>query len=379
LLLPALADDTTSLLRSFLPAHASVSNPVDMIASATPDQYERALEAVLADDAVDSVLVIFIPPLVTKTEDVAAAVRRAAGRHPVKPVVGIFMSAKGAATLVAPIPCYQFPEAAAVALARAAEYGAWRDQPPSPVPEFTDVDRDRVRRVVDLALERGGGWLTPHESQQMLRGIGIGAAAQEVVTSEHDAVAAAARLGYPVVIKAVGATIIHKTELGAVIVGVKDEAAVRAAWKDLSARLGDSMTAALVQEMVAGGVEMLAGVVQDPTFGPVVACATGGTRAELFADGQFRLHPLTEADAAEMVDQLRGAALLRGYRGAPPADESALADALLRLSTLVGLCPEIQELDINPLLVMPRGVCAVDARIRVDRARAPIGSGRVRY
>ena len=191
--------------------------------------------------------------------------------------------------------------------------------------------------------------------------------------------AAAATLRYPVVIKAVGATIIHKTELGAVIVGVKDEAGVRAAWRDLSSRLGGQMSGGLIQEMVTGGVEMLVGAVEDPTFGPVVACATGGTQAELFADSQFRLHPLTEADATEMVNGLRGAALLRGYRGAPPADERALTDALMRLSTLVGWCPEIQELDINPLLVLPTGVRAVDARIRIDWPHVPVGSDRVRY
>jgi acyl-CoA synthetase (NDP forming) len=140
------------------------------------------------------------------------------------------------------------------------------------------------------------------------------------------------------------------------------------------------MTGALVQEMVGGGgVEMLAGVVEDPTFGPVLACATGGTRAELFADGQFRLHPLTEADAADMVSGLRGAALLRGFRGAAPADEGALANALLRLSLLVGWCPEIQELDINPLLVLAKGVRAVDARISVGQPRARPGAGRVSY
>lgn len=377
--LPALSDETTTALRSFLASEASVANPVDMIASASPEQYERALKTVLADDAIDSVLVIFIPPLITKLEDVAAAVRRAAEHQGDKPVIGIFMSAKGAASIVAPIPCYQFPEAAAVALARAAEYGSWREQPPSPVRTFDDVNHDRVRAVIDGAMARGGGWLTPTESQQILRAIGIGAAAQEIVTTEDAAVAAAAKLGYPVVIKAVGAKIIHKTELGAVIVGVKDEDGVRAAWRDLSSRLGESMSGGLIQEMVTGGVEMLAGVVEDPTFGPVIACATGGTRAELFADGQFRLHPLTESDAAEMVNGLRGAALLRGYRGATPADETALADSLMRLSTLVGWCPEIQELDINPLLVLPKGVRAVDARIRVDRAHPPAGSTRVRY
>ena len=156
-------------------------------------------------------------------------------------------------------------------------------------------------------------------------------------------------------------------------------AAVRDAWRDLSTRLGAMMTGALVQEMVTGGVEMLVGAVEDPTFGPLLACATGGTRAELLADSQFRLHPLTEADAVAMVSGLRGAALLRGYRGSPPADEPALRDALLRLSTLVGWCPEIQELDINPLVVLRKGVRALDSRIRVDNPRARAGTRRVSY
>jgi hypothetical protein len=139
------------------------------------------------------------------------------------------------------------------------------------------------------------------------------------------------------------------------------------------------MTGGLVQEMVTGGVEMLLGMVLDPTFGPVMACATGGTQAELFADGQFRLHPLTDADADAMVNGLRGAALLRGYRGARPADEAALKTALLRLSALIGWCPEIQELDLNPVLVLPKGIRAVDARIRIGMPPAQASQGRVTY
>lgn len=379
LALPPLSDATTRELRSFLAAEASVANPVDMIASATPEQYDKALTAILADEAIDSALVIFIPPLASRTEDVGAAVRRAASTRPDKTVAGIFMSAKGAPPAVAPIPSYQFPEAAAVALARAAEYGVWRAQPPSVTPEFADAREDVARDVVDQAMARGGGWLTPSESQALLTALGIGTAAQRVAATEDEAVQAAAALGYPVVLKAVGARIVHKTELKAVVVNVKDEAGVRAVWQDLSSRLGDMMTGVLVQEMIRGGVEMLVGVVDDATFGPVLACATGGTSAELFADGQFRLHPLTDTDAKAMIEGLRGVSLLRGYRGAPPADEAALRDALLRLSTLVGWCPEIQELDINPLLVMPSGVRAVDARIRVDRPQVRAASRRVTY
>ena len=377
--LPALAEHTITELRSFLAPEASVANPVDMIASASPEQYERALAILLADPGVDSVLAIFIPPLVTKAEDVAAAVKRAVSAQADKPVLGIFMSTRGAPPALAPIPCFRFPEAAAVALARASAYGAWRNQPPSGVPDFPDADHDTVRSIIDTALDRGGGWLTPAESQALLSAVRIGVTAQRIVSSEDEAVRAADEMGYPVVLKAVGARIVHKTELRAVIVGLDDASAVREAWRDLRGRLSDMMTGALVQEMVTGGVEMLVGAVEDPTFGPVLACATGGTRAELLADSQFRLHPLTEDDASAMIEGLRGSALLRGYRGAAPADERALREALLRLSLLVGWCPEIQELDINPLVVLPHGLRAVDTRVRVDRPHPPVASRRVSY
>jgi acetyl coenzyme A synthetase (ADP forming)-like protein len=379
LTLPALSEASVATLRKLLPAAAAIGNPVDMIASATPDQYEWALATLLDDERVDSALVIFIPPLVTKGEDVAAAIRRVAKARPDKPVLAIFMSAQSAATLLDPIPCFSFPEAAAVALARASAYSAWRHQPEGAVPDVGDVDRDKVRAIVERVLTAGGGWLTPDDAQDLLNAVGIPAAESCSVTSEDAAVAAAERIGYPVVLKATGPKILHKTDVGGIRLNLPTAADVRAAWRDLTRRLGDSMTAALVQEMVPGGVEMLAGAVEDPTFGPVLACGTGGTLAELLADMQFRLHPLTELEAASMIDGLRGARLLRGFRGAAPADEGALRDALLRLSALVDICPEIQELDVNPLVVLTRGVRALDVRIRIERPKPRPASRRVSY
>jgi acetyl coenzyme A synthetase (ADP forming)-like protein len=377
--LPALADETAAELRSFLPAEASVANPVDMIASASAASFERALTALLRDDSVDSALVIFIPPLVTRPEDVAEALRRAAATNPAKPVLAIFMSAKTAAPMLAPIPCFRFPEAAAAALARAVTYGEWLATPESSAPACAGASRTAARRVVDAAIGRGGGWLAAPEAQALLDAMRIPSAKSRLVETEDAAAAAAGTLGFPVVIKAVGPRILHKTELGAVLVDLADEEAVRRAWQDLSHRLADMMTGALVQEMVTGGVEMLVGALEDPTFGPVIACATGGTRAELLGDSQFRLPPLSDADAAAMISSLRGAELLRGYRGAPPADETALKDVLLRVSTLIEWCPEIRELDLNPVLVLPRGARAVDARVRVERPRPPAGTRRIAY
>jgi acyl-CoA synthetase (NDP forming) len=181
------------------------------------------------------------------------------------------------------------------------------------------------------------------------------------------------------VIKGLGATILHKTERGAVHVGIADETALREAVADLSRRLSGEIDSLLVQRMVPRGVEMLVGALQDPTFGPLVVCGAGGTLVDLLADTAFRLNPLAVEDAAEMIEELRVTPLLRGYRGAAPADEAALRDVLLRVSTLLEICPEIQELDCNPLTVLPDGACAVDVRVRVERAAPRPGARRVQY
>ena len=367
--LPPLSASSIAQLRAFLPDAASVGNPVDMLASATAAHYERALGIVLEDDQIDSVLVIFIPPLVTKESDVAQAIRRAAAAHPGKTIAAIVMSAKGAPPELAPIPCFVFPEAAAVALARAAEHGEWLRRPQGATPAFADVDRAAVRAIIDEALARGSGWLTPDEGQALLTRVGIPVAAGQTVCREEDAVAAAARLGYPVVLKAAGPEILHKSDVGGVAIGLETDTDVLDAWRDMKERLGARMESAFVQTMAAGGVEMLIGASDDPTFGPVLACALGGTLAELLADSQFRLHPITDDEAVSMIDGLRGARLLRGYRGAPVADETALRDALLRLSALIEMCPEIRELDVNPLRVFPRGASALDVRVRIERTQ----------
>jgi acetyl coenzyme A synthetase (ADP forming)-like protein len=379
LALPPLSDATVQALRAFLPGEASVANPIDMIASATAEQYERALALLLADEAIDSVLVIFIPPLVTRLEDVAAAVRRVAARAAGKPVLGVFMSAQGASALVAPVPCFRFPEAAALALARVASYGAWRAGKESVPPAFPEAERDAAREIVAGALRRGGGWMTAAEVQALLAALRIPAARAEAAATEEAAVGAAAAIGFPVALKGFGPDLVHKTEAGAVKLRLGDAEAVRAAWRDLRSRLGPRMTGGLVQEMVQGGVEMLTGAVEDETFGPVVACASGGTLTEILADAQFRLHPVGAADAQEMIAALRGAPLLRGARGAPPADEGALVDVLLRLSALVGDCPEVREIEINPLVVLPRGARALDARVRVAAPRPAPPDRRIRY
>ena len=289
------------------------------------------------------------------------------------------MSAEPALPLLTPVPCFRFPEAAASALARAARYAEWRRQPAGHVRTFEDFDRSGARAIVEAALPCGDAWLAPDAAAALLSAAGIPPAPGRVVVTEADALAAADRIGYPVVLKASGPTILHKTELAAVRLNLASAHEVRAAWQELHSRLGDRMTGGLIQKMITGGVEMLIGAVDDPTFGPVIACATGGTLTELLADSQVRVHPLTEIDAAEMINGLRGAALLRGYRGRPAADEGAFKEALLRLSALIDVCPEIRELDVNPLLVLTTGVAALDVRVRVAPMAAPPPTRRVSY
>lgn len=368
-----LSAETKTELQSFLPAAASVSNPVDMLASASPDQYRRALRLLLDDDRVDIVVVIFIPPLVTNADHVAAAIAEAASGGADKPVAGVFMRSQAAPAALAAVPCFGFPEPAAIALARVAKYGEWRRRRPGPVSPLRDLQPALARLIVESAMQRGGGWLTPVEANALMAAVGISTPRSHLAASVDAAVEAAMDLGFPVAVKAVGAALLHKTEHGAIRLNLDHKAAAKAAACELTAALGDRMDGLLVQRMVKGGAEMMIGAINDPTFGHVIVCGSGGVLVDLLADSACRLHPVTDQDAVEMVEGLKGVRLLRGFRGGATADEAAFRDAILRVSALVGLCPEIQELDLNPLMVLPEGASAVDVRVRVGVAPQPRG------
>ena len=377
--LPALSDATVTELRSFLPAAASVANPVDMLASAPPEHYRRAVRALLADERVDSLIVIFIPPLVTAPDEVAGAIVDGTGGAGGKPVLANFMRAEGAPAILGTIPSFAFPEAAATALARVTRYGEWKAREPGTIPNFEDISADRAKAVVSRALARGGGWLSPVEIQDLFDAARIRIAPTRLVTSQSDAQRAAAEIGFPVVLKAVGPAILHKTEVDGVALNLTDEEELRVAFSAISDRLQKQMTGAMVQQMVPGGVEVVVGATLDPTFGPLVLYGTGGILVELLKDVAFRIHPLTDADAEEMINEVKGSAMLRGWRGAPPADEAALRDIILRISALLTACPEICEMDVNPIKVLQRGAIVVDARVRVDRLPPRAPSRRIAY
>ena len=377
--LTSLSEATRARLRSFLPAAASVANPVDMLASAPAEHYSRAMAIILEDDQVDSVIAIFIPPLVTDPGEVAKAIAQSARAGHGKPVLGVFMRADGAPAALSPIPSYAFPESAALALARVTQYGRWRTRPVEAPPDLARFDRAQIRAVVDKVLRRGGGWTTPDEAATLLAAAGIDCAIGRVAAGLEDALAAASTIGYPLALKALGPTLLHKTERRAVSLNIAHPEDLRAAYADFGRRFSDEMTSVLVQQMVQPGVEMIVGALQDPLFGPLVACGTGGVLVDLLGDTTFRLHPLSEPDAREMLDELKGSRLLRGYRGAPPANEAALRDTLLRVSALVTVAPEVHELDVNPVIVTGARACAADVRIRIGDRPLPRSGRRVEY
>jgi acyl-CoA synthetase (NDP forming) len=266
---------------------------------------------------------------------------------------------------------YASPEPAVRALEHAARHAAWRARPPGAVPTLDAIQTGAARSLVqrELAARPAGGWLGYGEAAQLLASYGIALARGEAVASADAACAAAEKLGFPVVLKAAMPDLVHKTEAGGVALGLADLGAMRAAWQRMQQRLGAPLRA-LVQEHVATGVETIVGVVQDASFGPLVMFGLGGVATEVLGDRAFRILPLTDLDARELIDEIRGAPLLRGYRGAPDANTQALAELLLRVARLADDVPEIWELELNPVCATPERALPVDVRVRIAPAPA---------
>ena len=376
--LPDLAPETVARLAPLFPAEASIRNPLDMIASATPQGYRAALGALLEDPGVDAALAIFVPPLGVTQGDVSLAIASVAEEHPAKTVFGVLMGYRGLpqgkATLhEAGIPAYIFPESAARALAAMCRWREWCERPGSPV-ETLPVDTGRARRVVDAAAAAGQRRLAEDEALELLAAYGIGIARGELATTAEQAVAHAERMGYPVVLKIVAPSIIHKTEVGGVRVNLGEESEVRRAFEQIvqgarSAQPGAIITGVLVQPMVQNGRELIVGMTRDPVFGPLVMFGLGGILVEILRDVSFRIAPFGRGEARRMMGEIRGARLLDAVRGAPAADRGALEDVLLRVSRLAIDYPEITELDVNPLMAMPSGAVAADARVMLAPRR----------
>ncbi len=370
-----ITDATKEKLRSFLPSAASVKNPIDMIASAPIEHYKETLKTVIADENVDMIITIYLPFLGLKDIDVAKALMEIKAEHPEKPVIGVFMTKSEFFTTLADMdvnmPFFMYAEEAADGLNRLNQQRLWMERPEGQIKTF-DVDKARAAEIIKGSLAEGRAQLTTRESIDVLDAYGIRVCKSGFATNEEEAISIGNSIGYPVVMKMTSKTTSHKTDVGGVRVNIQSEEQLRAEYKDLISKLEergllDGLEGVIIQEMVKGNREMVCGIATDPQYGPMMMFGLGGVFIEVMKDVTFRIAPLTDIDAKEMIKSVKAYKLLEGARGTTPAQMEQIEETLLRLSQLVNDFKFIDELDINPLLISEKtgeGI-AVDGRIKV--------------
>lgn len=373
LLVPDLRESTKRALSEATQAVAA-SNPADLGAAATADRIAAGTRVLLASGEVDAVLVVFAA---TRAGDVGA-VYDAIGEAVAGAKVPVLMNCLGAPQasprLTVPgareVPVFAFPETAMRALGRVVRYAEWRERPQGVVPELAGIDGRTVRAIIRdfLADVPQGDWLPGPAAARLLSAAGIAVLPVVAATKAHDVVAAAARCGYPVVLKTAAPGVVHKSDTGGVRLGITDRHELTTAYEAMTAATGDPRV--VVQAMAPAGVELVAGVLRDDLFGPVLMAGAGGVLTDLMADRSWRSLPLTDLDATDLLRSMRCAPLLTGYRGQPAVDERAVLDVLHRIAHLAEIAPEIAELDVNPLVAAPGGAFAVDVKVRLAPAHA---------
>jgi len=373
LVLAQLQPETEAALKQFLPAAANIHNPVDVLGDARADRYAAALETVLKDPGVDGVLVILTPQTSTEIEGTAEAVARISHQAS-KPVFGCWMGEKeafkGTKVLVKNhVPNYPFPEPAVATLGAMRKYYSWLQQPEVEIENYA-VDKGAVAKLFEDVRQDGRHTIGDTEAQAILQVYGITTPRSKVAPTPDEAVAHCREIGYPVVMKIASPDILHKSDVGGIIVGVKSDKEARQAFDTLiqrakAAKPEATIWGAQIQEMVTNAREVIIGMNRDPQFGALVMFGLGGIYVEVLKDVTFRVAPMSRLQARQMVEAIRTYQLLAGVRGQAPSDVEAIVDTILRISQLVMDFPEIAELDINPLLVREKdkGAVAVDMRL----------------
>jgi len=382
LVVPALAEETVRQLKSILPTRANLSNPIDTSPEFSIEQYRDALKLLLEDDNIDIVVAIFIPPILRLTEEFAAIIKEVAPgfRQKGKPLITSFLGLRGPRIELGSkekgyVPSFAFPESTAGALSRALEFSQRLKKPVGKIPEFADINKEKAAGIIKSALEKSGRpqvWLDAESILGLLDCYGIKFVTLKLAKTPVEAAAAAEEIGCPVAVKILTTTIAQKTDVEGVILDCRAGDEVEKAFIRIAEnmeRIGkrNEMDGVIVQEMVQGGVEVIVGVTQHPSFGPLIMFGLGGVYVELFKDVTFSIHPLTDIDAHEMVRSVKAYQLLEGWRGSKRADIESIEELILRISAMVEDNPQILEMDLNPVKVLPEGdaYLVVDGRILV--------------
>lgn len=371
----ALSKNTIDYLRSSLPAMANVYNPVDVLGDAGADRYKLAIEKVVEDPNVDTVLVILTPQAMTEIEKTAEVIAEVSDQTD-KTIVASFMGGKRIETAFKimcqrNVPNYPFPERAVSAIEAMYQYTLWQKKP-IPSIQRIEVEKEKVSSLFKKVRQAGHQHLSEEEAKYAISVYGFKVPKGILAASEAEAVKAAKEIGYPVVIKISSPDILHKSDIGGVVVGIKDAEELQRSFREVIQRAhrlmpGADIKGILVQQMVTGGKEVILGMSRDPQFGPLLMFGLGGIYIEVLKDVTFRIAPVGLDDAKEMIQEIRSFPLLKGVRGEKPVDMDAIVDTILKLSQMVIDFPEIMEMDINPLRVFPQGegAIAIDARLTI--------------
>lgn len=367
-----LSQEIAEDLKHHLPPFAHVGNPIDVLGDAPPERYESAIHAALDDDQIDAIITILTPQAMTRPVETAHAIINSYRGN--KPVLAAFMGARGVtgarhAFVAADVPDYATPDRAAVALKAMRDYAAWRARPPRVVTRVP-VDTARIRAIVDGYAERGERHAREADAKAILSAYGFQTMPGGSAATAEVACALAEEIGYPVVMKIQSPDIVHKSDVGGVRLSLWSRQEVLDAYDLMMLRVGRKqpqarLTGVQVERMAPPGREVILGMTRDPQFGPVLMFGLGGIFVEVMRDVAFYLAPITETEAREMLESTRSFALLEGARGQAPIDLDAITGGLQRISQLSVDCPEISELDVNPLIVGAPGAPAVVADARM--------------
>lgn len=368
LTIPSLSAKTEEILKASLFPEASVHNPVDVLATGTGQHFRTTLDALMDDDGIDSVLIHFVTPPFVDTDSIAREIVEV-NRQRRKPMICNLMTDKGQWTETVRIltegevVCYDFPSTCGRALAALTKYGQIRKREESPVKSFNDVDRPKAEAILKEAGAAGRKVLSAGEVYSVLSAYGVPVAKWKTANSPDEAARCAAEIGFPVALKADVASIIHKTDLGGVVLNLTDEKAVREEAQRMAERLSGHDLKFLIQEYCPAGKEIIVGAKADDEAGHLVMAGLGGVYVDIFKDTNFKLAPVTAAEAESMLSSLKAAPLLEAVRGDKAVKKEAVIEVIQRVSQLVTDLPAIREMDLNPVLASDQGAVVVDATI----------------